>query len=604
MLYATCSLFAEENGAQVAAFVARHADAERLPTNGHPNDNHECEWQLLPDADQDGFFYALLAKALEPDAARWLLLSALAAGRRHRAGARPVDRRRRRLRAGGRIRHRPRHAVWKKRWRAACRSISTSSSRSSRKRWYWVDEYIAGHVINYRLSYNALTRQYRLSVGGLHRSFASLDEALRVLGRVADLPIVDKAAIKPGETYYAALRLALDQSQLPKPFQVDAIASREWQVDARVLRWQFVARGGSKVSIALPVIAALGAILLFLLATASANTALFASHYPLLLGVNAVAALALLLLVVFQLRGLRREYRQRIFGSRLKSRLVLMLALMAVVPGALVYGVSMQFAVKSIDSWFDVRVDNALEGGLDLGRKRARRPADRPAGQGARDGARPLRRALGRTDAAQPAARAGRRARGHPAERRRQVLANSSGEIGSLLPSLPTPAQLRQARQSRGIGAVDGDAASGLMLRALVPVSGYERGQRAAHPATGAAGAGRRSPRAPSRSRPPIANIRRCNWAGGLKRIYTLTLTFTLLLALFAAVVAGLLPRRAAGAAAADPRRRHPGGGGGDFTPRAALTTRDELGVLTQSFNRHDAPARRGARRGRTPRRH
>ena len=110
----------------------------------------------------------------------------------------------------------------------------------SRKRWYWADEYIAGHVINYRLSYNALTRQYRLSVGGLHRGFASLDEALRALGRVADLPIVDKAAIKPGETYYAALRLALDKSQLPKPFQVDAIASREWQVDARVLRWQFV----------------------------------------------------------------------------------------------------------------------------------------------------------------------------------------------------------------------------------------------------------------------------------------------------------------------------------------------------------------------------
>lgn len=110
----------------------------------------------------------------------------------------------------------------------------------SRKRWYWADEYIAGHVVNYRLSYNALTRQYRLSVGGLHRSFASLDEALRALGRVADLPIVNKAAIKPGETYYAALRLALDKSQLPKPFQVNAIASKEWQVNARVLRWQFV----------------------------------------------------------------------------------------------------------------------------------------------------------------------------------------------------------------------------------------------------------------------------------------------------------------------------------------------------------------------------
>lgn len=109
-----------------------------------------------------------------------------------------------------------------------------------RKRWYWIEEHIASHVINYRLSYNALTRQYRLSVGGLHRSFATLDEALRVLGRVADLPIVDKAALKPGETYAAALRLALDKSQLPKPFQVDAIANKDWQVDARVLRWQFV----------------------------------------------------------------------------------------------------------------------------------------------------------------------------------------------------------------------------------------------------------------------------------------------------------------------------------------------------------------------------
>jgi hypothetical protein len=110
----------------------------------------------------------------------------------------------------------------------------------SRRRWYWVDEHIASRVLNYRLSYNALTRQYRLSVGGLHRGFATLDEALRVLGRVADLPIADKSALKPGETYFAALRLSLDKSQLPKPFQVDALSNKDWQVDARVLRWQFV----------------------------------------------------------------------------------------------------------------------------------------------------------------------------------------------------------------------------------------------------------------------------------------------------------------------------------------------------------------------------
>lgn len=122
------------------------------------------------------------------------------------------------------------------------------------------------------------------------------------------------------------------------------------------------------MNIALPIIAALGAILLFLLASASADTDLFARHYPLLLGVNATAATALAVLVTIQLRRLRREYRQRVFGSRLKYRLVLILAMMALLPGVLIYGVSMQFAVRSIDSWFDVRVDRALEGGLALGR--------------------------------------------------------------------------------------------------------------------------------------------------------------------------------------------------------------------------------------------
>jgi Zn-dependent protease len=110
----------------------------------------------------------------------------------------------------------------------------------SRRRWYWADEHVAGHVLRYRLAYNALTRQYRLSVGGLHQGFASLKEALGVLGHVGNLTVAERSAVKPGETYQAALRLSLDKSQLPKPFQLDAIASKEWQVDARVLRWEYV----------------------------------------------------------------------------------------------------------------------------------------------------------------------------------------------------------------------------------------------------------------------------------------------------------------------------------------------------------------------------
>jgi 16S rRNA (cytosine967-C5)-methyltransferase len=57
MLYASCSLFPEENGEQVAAFAAGHADAIRLSVA----DNKD-EWQLTPNADQDGFYYALLEK--------------------------------------------------------------------------------------------------------------------------------------------------------------------------------------------------------------------------------------------------------------------------------------------------------------------------------------------------------------------------------------------------------------------------------------------------------------------------------------------------------------------------------------------------------------
>ena len=65
---------------------------------------------------------------------------------------------------------------------------------------------------------------------------------------------------------------------------------------------------------------------------------------------------------------LRRRLKAGVFGSRLALRLLLIFSLMAILPGALVYGVSVQFLGKSIESWFDVKVDRALEGGLNLGR--------------------------------------------------------------------------------------------------------------------------------------------------------------------------------------------------------------------------------------------
>ena len=116
-------------------------------------------------------------------------------------------------------------------------------------------------------------------------------------------------------------------------------------------------------------IAAIGGILWFLLLmSTAADTVIFSRNYPLLVGLNVVLALGMLGLVGWQLRSLWRDYQAQVFGSRLKLRLMLMFGVIAVLPGALVYGVSVQFVTRSIESWFDVRVEKALESGLHLGR--------------------------------------------------------------------------------------------------------------------------------------------------------------------------------------------------------------------------------------------
>lgn len=110
----------------------------------------------------------------------------------------------------------------------------------TRPRWWWSNESTVSKNTPYRLSYTALTRQYRLTVGNLHRNFSTLSEALRVLSRFSEIPVADKGVLKMGESYDAGLRLSLDRTQLPKPLQVDAIANRDWQVETRVLRWNYV----------------------------------------------------------------------------------------------------------------------------------------------------------------------------------------------------------------------------------------------------------------------------------------------------------------------------------------------------------------------------
>lgn len=109
----------------------------------------------------------------------------------------------------------------------------------TRPRWYWFDEHVIQRSKTFQLSYHALTRQYRLSTGALHQGYATLEEALLVLSHLRHWQVLDKGEVKAGQTYVAALRLHLDLTQMPKTFQVSALANKDWNLSSDWLRWNF-----------------------------------------------------------------------------------------------------------------------------------------------------------------------------------------------------------------------------------------------------------------------------------------------------------------------------------------------------------------------------
>jgi hypothetical protein len=112
----------------------------------------------------------------------------------------------------------------------------------SRPRWYWLDEEVVERALTYRLSYHALTQQYRVSTGALHQGFDTLDEALKLIGRLRSWSVIDAGRLKTGGSYVAALRLRLDVTQLPKPFQLSAMSNRDWTLESEWQRWGFTAQ--------------------------------------------------------------------------------------------------------------------------------------------------------------------------------------------------------------------------------------------------------------------------------------------------------------------------------------------------------------------------
>ena len=106
-----------------------------------------------------------------------------------------------------------------------------------RPRWYWFNEKIVESQHRYRLSYNALTRQYRVGTGSLYQNFATLADALEVLSRVRRHTELGPGTLRKDTTYVAGVRMRLDTSQLPKPFNLTALGSREWNIASDWYRW-------------------------------------------------------------------------------------------------------------------------------------------------------------------------------------------------------------------------------------------------------------------------------------------------------------------------------------------------------------------------------
>jgi hypothetical protein len=110
----------------------------------------------------------------------------------------------------------------------------------TRPRWYWFDENAVSRRTQLRLSYHALSRQYRVSTGPLHQNFSTLDDALDVMRRLRNWQVLERSNTLGSSSYEAAVRMRLDPAQLPKPLQLSALTNRELRLESPWKRFIFL----------------------------------------------------------------------------------------------------------------------------------------------------------------------------------------------------------------------------------------------------------------------------------------------------------------------------------------------------------------------------
>lgn len=336
-----------------------------------------------------------------------------------------------------------------------------------------------------------------------------------------------------------------------------------------------------------------GLVLLFLLTQATSNRDLYERHYTQLFAINVVVATSLLMVIGWIAYRLAKRFKQRRFGSRLLVKLAAVFALAGFAPGVLIYVVSYQFVSRSIESWFDVKVEGALEAGLNLGRSTLEALSTDLAGK-----AKAAATQLGEVPDASAAL---------PLERAREAMGSDDlilwGDSGRLIaaagqsryqlnPDLPNQSQFKAARAQRVVTWIDGleDGAlqdsTNAQIKALVKLNSS---------GLGSLGEARFLLAVKTLPSSLVANAQAVTQANreyqeralardGLRRMYIGTLT----LSLFMAVFGGLLLAVVLGNQIARPLILLADGvrevAAGNLTPKATLAGRDELDGLTRSF--------------------
>ncbi|MDE2624712.1 MAG: HAMP domain-containing protein [Betaproteobacteria bacterium] len=338
-----------------------------------------------------------------------------------------------------------------------------------------------------------------------------------------------------------------------------------------------------------------GGALLYVLSEATANTSLFSAHYPRLLALGAGVALGLMALISFQLWTLYGKLRDRVFGSKLTVKLIVIFALMAVLPGSLVYGVSVKFLSNSIESWFDVNVDKALSAGLNLGRTTFDSLLNDLAQKGEAMSAElsdasaldettllyHLREQFGVQEATL-------------FSKSGSVLAFSSALNNAMVPdAMPMSSSItHQIRSLRAYKMVETIPGKGLFLRVVVPVNRLSfsedlRALQLMQPVSRELAIDADSVEAAYRGYQELLLART-----GLKRIYGLNLTLALLLTLLTAIALAFVISERLGAPLSALAESTRAIGAGDYTKMTPVVSDDELGVLTRSFNTMTAQLR------------